>query len=260
MISLNVFPCITTGGWLRPFAFTAYTRNWYSRPGSKSYSRNSGTDSLIRRNGAVVAWSFIVDISLVFRLLSKSLRLKSGLTGFPPTTSSKKYCGKPPSLPIEHTTSNMVSFRSSHCFGWSGNSTERKYARTHTQREERINGRMNEWMNGWVGENNQFVYEILRCVCLHTLCVFSCVILAIPRNNRNNSCMNVCSHCIYVMSSVFYCSAVYNFNTENAQTHIIHFNCNRTMAQQPCGQRWFHSATSIHYIHTCIQTYICSNC
>lgn len=30
------------------------------------------------------------------------------------------------------------------------------------------------------------------------------------------------------MSTVFCCSAVYNFNTENARTHIIHFNCNGT--------------------------------
>lgn len=122
MMSLKVFPCITTGGWLRPFAFTAYTRNWYSRPGSKSYSRNSGDDSLMRRNGAVVAWSFIVEISLIIMLLSKSIRFRSGLTGFPPTTSSRKYCGKPPSLPDVQTTSNIVSFRSSQCLGCSGNS------------------------------------------------------------------------------------------------------------------------------------------
>lgn len=122
MISLNVLPCITTGGWLRPLALTANIKNWYSLPGSKSFNLNSGIASLIRRNGAVVAWSFIVDISLVFMLLSKSFLLKSAFAGLPPTTSSKKYCGKPPSLPGTHTTSNIVSLRSSQCFGCSGNS------------------------------------------------------------------------------------------------------------------------------------------
>lgn len=45
------------GGSLRPFAFTAYTWRWYSRPGSSGGILNWGTFSWILTNGANVAYA-----------------------------------------------------------------------------------------------------------------------------------------------------------------------------------------------------------
>lgn len=55
IVSPVLLAFIIIGGSLLPFAFTAYNKNWYSLPGSKSVSLNSGKFCFKRRNGAVVA-------------------------------------------------------------------------------------------------------------------------------------------------------------------------------------------------------------
>lgn len=72
----------------------------------------------------LITWSFMVDTSLSAPPTTSLMLGKISVFSkkSPPITSKTKYCDRPPSFPAIHTTSNIVSLRTSHAFGLSGGS------------------------------------------------------------------------------------------------------------------------------------------
>ena len=79
------------------------------------------------KKNEILTWSFIVDISL--SNISCVLRVESKLkyNDVAPTTSKRKCCCRPPSLPAIHINSKIVSLRNSHERGGSGTSVNDIY-------------------------------------------------------------------------------------------------------------------------------------